>query len=193
MNGYISNLVAGNDLGAWSSVTQYARKDVCSWGGFNWIALGTNTNISPPNAPWKLFLDPSASTSVTLSDVYPVGCIYTSTVSTNPGTVFGFGTWSAFGAGRVLVGFDSGQTEFDTVEETGGAKTHTLTTPEIPAHVHNQTRLPTSTGGVTSFTVDTSMSGTPATTGVDTGSTGGGGAHNNLQPYIVVYFFKRTA
>lgn len=125
--------------------------------------------------------------------VYPVGSIYTAVVSTNPGTLFGRGTWVAFGAGRVLVGIDAGQSEFDTVEETGGAKTVTLTAAEMPAHVHNQTRLPTATGGVTGFTVDTSMSGTPATTGVDTGSTGGGGAHTNLQPYIVVYFWKRTA
>lgn len=60
---------------------------------------------------------------VTLAEVYPVGCIYTSTVSTNPATVFGFGTWAAFGAGRVLVGVDSGDADFDTAEETGGAKT----------------------------------------------------------------------
>lgn len=136
------------------------------------------------------------SKKVTISNLlllaYPVGAIYTSVVSTSPATLFG-GTWSAFGAGRVLVGIDAGQTEFDTVEETGGAKTHTLIEAEIPAHVHNQTRLPTATGGVTGFTVDTSMSGTPATSGVNTGSTGGGGAHNNLQPYIVVYRWKRTA
>ena len=131
--------------------------------------------------------------SLTLSQVYPVGSIYISTVSTNPNTVFGMGTWVAFGAGRTLVSLDAGQTEFDAVEETGGAKTHTLQTSEIPAHVHNQTRLPTTTGAVVGFTVDTSMSGTPTTTGVNTGSTGDGGAHNNLQPYIVVYMFKRTA
>lgn len=143
--------------------------------------------------------DPSGTPitkKTTLSDVlklvYPVGSIYTATVSTNPATLFGFGTWVAFGAGRTLVGIDAGQTEFDTVEETGGAKTHTLITAEMPAHTHNQTRLPTATGGVTGFTVDTSMSGTPTTSGVVTGSTGGDGAHNNLQPYIVVYFWKRT-
>jgi hypothetical protein len=58
-----------------------------------------------------------------LAAVYPVGSLYFSTNSTNPATSLGFGTWSAFGAGRVPVGFDSGQTEFDTDEETGGAKT----------------------------------------------------------------------
>lgn len=144
--------------------------------------------------------DPSGSPEtkkITLSNllslVYPVGSIYTSTASTNPNTLFGFGTWSEFGSGRVLVGYDSGQTEFDTVEETGGAKTHTLTTSEIPAHSHGLTRFPTTTGASSGFTADTSMSGTPTAVTQTTASEGGGGAHNNLQPYIVVYFFKRIA
>jgi microcystin-dependent protein len=50
----------------------------------------------------------------------------------------GFGTWAAFGAGRVLVGLDAGDVDFDTVEETGGAKTHTLTVDEMPSHTHTQ-------------------------------------------------------
>ena len=128
-----------------------------------------------------------------LSWIYPIGSVYVSVVSTNPATLFGFGTWAAFAAGKTLVGIDAGQTEFDTVEETGGEKTHTLTTPEIPAHAHTQQRLPTATGGTIGFTVDTSMSGTPASTGVNTANAGGGGAHNNLQPYIVTYMWKRTA
>ena len=80
----------------------------------------------------------SESTNVVevLKKVYPVGCIYTSTVSTNPNTLFGFGTWSAFGAGRTLVGIDSGDTDFDTVGGTGGEKTHILTVAEMPAHKH---------------------------------------------------------
>ena len=68
--------------------------------------------------------------------LFPVGSIYTnSSVATNPGTLLGFGTWSAFGAGRVMVGFDSGNALFDTAEETGGSAnaitvshTHTGTT-----------------------------------------------------------------
>lgn len=129
---------------------------------------------------------------LTLSQVYPVGCIYTSTVATNPATVFGFGTWVAFGAGRVLVGFDAGQTEFDTVEETGGAKTHTLTVAEMPAHTHGELAPTSASGGTLRFAVDTNASGSVAA-GLNTASTGSDGAHNNLQPYIVVHFFKRTA
>jgi len=54
--------------------------------------------------------------------LYPVGSVYTNaSVSTNPGTLLGFGTWTAFGAGRVMVGFDSSNALFDTAEETGGS------------------------------------------------------------------------
>ena len=122
--------------------------------------------------------------------IYPVGCIYISTNSTNPATSLGFGTWTAFGAGRVPVGFDAGQTEFDVDEETGGAKTHTLTTAEMPAHTHGLTALKYSgAGSAPQFTDITGTDGI----GETTDSTGSGGAHNNLQPYIVVRMWKRTA
>ena len=78
--------------------------------------------------------------------LYPVGSIYTNaTNSTNPATLLGFGTWIAFGAGRVPVGFDAGNTLFDTAEETGGSAdavvvshTHTATVTD-PGHNHKQT------------------------------------------------------
>ncbi len=130
---------------------------------------------------------------ITLADVYPVGSIYiNAAVATNPGTLLGFGTWVAFGAGRVMVGIDASQTEFDTLEETGGAKTHTLTVSEIPAHSHNQPAgiLPPPNSN------DVDVTGGNARTlgnNVSTDNTGGGQAHNNLQPYIVVYMWKRTA
>jgi len=66
--------------------------------------------------------------------IYPVGSIYiNAAVNTNPGTLLGFGTWAAFGAGKVPVGIDSSDTDFDTVEETGGGKTASTT---LPNHVH---------------------------------------------------------
>lgn len=116
----------------------------------------------------------------------PVGFVYTSVDSTSPATLFG-GSWSAIGAGRVLVGIDSGDTDFDTVEETGGAKTHTLTESEIPAHTHT---VGTSYSTSNSNTVVDRIG---AGSAVSSGSTGGGGAHNNVQPYFVVYMWKRTA
>lgn len=83
-----------------------------------------------------------AVTSAIKNELYPVGSIYTNaTSSTNPGTLLGFGTWSAFGAGRVMVGFDSGNALFDTAEETGGSAdaitvAHTHTTDSQGSHTH---------------------------------------------------------
>ena len=77
-----------------------------------------------------------------LQAVYPVGSIYVNaSVDTNPATLLGFGTWIAFGEGRVMVGQDTGDTDFDTLGETRGAKTHTLTTGEIPAHTHAKSTM----------------------------------------------------
>lgn len=120
----------------------------------------------------------------------PVGSIYESTVSASPAELFG-GTWSGFGAGRVLVGIDSTQTEFDTVEKTGGEKTHTLTIDEFPNHDHD---IKAATGGSDPWGIGAPLnSGTAVFLDAYTESVGGDQPHNNLQPYITVYRWVRTA
>jgi len=133
-----------------------------------------------------------------LSAAYPVGSIYMNAAnSSNPATLFGFGTWVAFGAGRVLVGIDGNQSEFNSPGETGGAKTHTLTESEMPAHTH---RPMNGSGGSETNPLgsNTGFSGMDSRTNFISATnlieeTGGGLAHNNLQPYIVVYMWRRTA
>lgn len=126
-----------------------------------------------------------------LALLHPVGSIYiNATDSTNPGTLLGFGTWVAFGQGRVMVGLNSGDTDFDTAEEAGGAKTHTLTVAEMPAHTHNVAFGAAADGAGASQVARTDAGSNIVKTST---STGGGSAHNNLQPYIVVYMWKRTA
>ena len=137
-------------------------------------------------------IDTNVTVTEVLKKVYPIGCIYTSTVSTNPNTLFGFGTWSAFGAGKVMVGLDSTDADFDTAEETGGAKTHTLTTAQTPEHNHSIAAYTNSAAGANSMVMRGNI-GTGAAGNLTTGNTGSGSAHNNLQPYIVTYFWKRTA
>ena len=127
-----------------------------------------------------------------ISGAWPIGSVFISVVSTNPGTLLGFGPCAAFGAGKVLVGLDSGDTDFDTVEETGGEKTHTLTAGEMPVHAHAENAPSSASSGAMKFGIDPNASGTQAA-GLDTGNAGSGGAHNNLQPYIGAYFWKRTA
>ena len=122
-----------------------------------------------------------------LETIYPVGSIYINAgVATNPGTLLGFGTWTAFGTGRTIVGVDSSDTDFDTVRETGGSKTHTLTVAELPAHTHTAQGEGGAGGSGVAGNANSSAT-------YDTGSTGGGGAHNNLQPYITAYMWRRTA
>ena len=146
------------------------------------IAAGTNGQVLTMASGVPAWQSVAAS-------AYPVGSIYITTVATNPNTLFGFGTWLAFGAGRVLVGIDSTQTEFDTVEETGGEKSVTLTSAQMPAHTHTYSRY----SGVQNVSdgVQTAAYNNPSTT--NSGAAGSSEAHPNLQPYIVVYMWKRTA
>ena len=119
--------------------------------------------------------------------VYPVGSIYfNAAVATNPATLLGFGTWAAYGGGRVMVGVHSSGT-FDGLNETGGAETHTLSTAELPSHTHTYGKSTTSEA----MSID-DIGGLRGAANADTGATGGGAAHNNIQPYITVYMWKRT-
>ena len=130
-----------------------------------------------------------------LAKVYPIGCIYTTIIATNPATVFGFGTWTAFGAGKVLVGLNSADTDFDLAEEIGGAKTvagdphtHSVVVPAtgwtstyVGAHTDGRwASYPSGSETYAAGQTLTSASTTPDATSV-------------VQPYIVVYFWKRTA
>ena len=126
--------------------------------------------------------------NTTLFDlIYPVGSIYMSVNNVNPGTLFG-GTWAAWGTGRTPVGVDTSQTEFNTVEKTGGEKTHTLTVNEMPAHNHGVGLQVNTAAGNQRWGLSDNLSTT-----TPTANKGGGGAHNNLQPYITCYMWKRTA
>ena len=138
--------------------------------------------------------------------IYPVGSIYiNAAVSTNPGTLLGFGTWVAFGAGKVPVGIDSSDTDFDTAEETGGGKTASTT---LPNHVHQWYDGTRSGSGSTIDFFTGAVSGSFNSSGnadnfsgdPDTGNyytanptTNPSITVSTIQPYIVVYMWKRTA
>lgn len=197
---------------------------------------------------------------VSALDIYPVGSIYMSVINKNPSSLFG-GTWAVWGTGKVPVGVDSSQTEFNSVEKSGGEKSHTLSVAEMPNHTHAQVahthtvglasanhthtipalsgtaasagahshtgnyvkecasgtarqRVTNTQSGASQYTVANSngahthsVTTNASTTGTisashthtvnggasTTGATGSGTTHNNLQPYITCYMWKRTA
>jgi hypothetical protein len=159
----------------------------------------------------------TAFVQAVLQTLYPVGSIYTNaTSSTNPATLIGFGTWTAFGAGKVMVGLDSGDATFSTVGNTGGSKdaitvshTHTATsTVTDPTHRHNVGSNDSTAGaggdaGNQEFVRDSGSGNGPTTytnyasTGISVAtsiaSTGSSATGANLMPYVVVYMWKRTA
>ena len=148
----------------------------------------------------------AAITALVGNLLFPVGAIYTATVSTNPATLLGFGTWIAFGAGRVLIGdgggFSAGATG-GSADAITVSHTHTATSTDA-GHNHQYARNQTPTAGVNPIGIAASSydgnNNGPIT--VSTGfasitttiaSTGSSGTNANLQPYIVVYMWQRTA
>lgn len=127
-----------------------------------------------------------------LNMFYPVGSIYeTMDSSFDPNKKWG-GTWERI-KGKTLVGVDENDSDFNTAEKTGGEKTHTLVVSELPQHTHanyvKRTNITINNSGNTIVTCHSSNSG--ATVGNNIGRTGEGVAHNNLQPYITCFIWKR--
>lgn len=134
-----------------------------------------------------------------LYNVWPVGSIYISVNNTNPSTYFG-GTWVSFGAGRCLVGVDTSQTEFNTAQKTGGSK-------HLQEHYHDIrwgayygsgiTISDTGSGlealNITNFNWTYNVAGDKGSASNVYTNKEGTGDSGNLQPYITVYMWKRTA
>lgn len=124
---------------------------------------------------------------------HPVGSHYETDISTNPGELYG-GTWAAWAGGQTLVGVNTADTDFSTVGKTGGEKTHTLTVDETAPHSHIET-VYWNAGGTGTAHPAAIEAGDPRKYGglvARTENTGGGQPHNNLQPYITCYIWKRT-
>ena len=202
-----------------------AQGDIFYRGASDWarLAAGTSgqflqTQGAGANPAWATASGGAA---------FPVGSVFISVVSTNPATLLGYGTWSAIAAGRVLVGLDSGDSDFDTVEETGGAKTvaaagsnsaPTFSGSALASHTHEMpiqfngtvarnTTASVGTGSTVAsqkdwgLSTETNSRARQQVTGVSAGTPAGtvsaptftGSATSVVQPYFVVYMWKRTA
>jgi len=155
----------------------------------------------------------TAFVTTALQALYPVGSIYINAgVTTNPGTLLGFGTWTAFGAGRVMVGLNGSDSLFDALEETGGSKdavnvshTHTASASTVGDHAHGINGSTGVQGQIgsgfgygasndnTSVRITSTENAGSHTHTVTVDSAGSSGTNANLQPYITVAMWKRTA
>ena len=139
-----------------------------------------------------------------IDKVYPVGSIYITTSNKNPSETFG-GTWESYGQGRTLIGAGEGkdsnnETKTFAVDEKGGEYKHTLTVSELAKHYHwmpngdstGSLSVPQYIGGGNVSVINTDIHNMNEGAGYFTGYAGNNKAHNNIQPYIVTYMWKRT-
>jgi hypothetical protein len=185
--------------GAAASVDIYSRSDGTGSAVelYSLDGSGNETQITKAGKLNTVELDATlASWAGIMALIYPVGSVYTNaTDSTNRGTLLGFGTWAAVGEGRVLVG-KAGSGTFATAGGTGGAETTTLTAAQsgLPAHLH---KMKAGSGGVNNGVYnyassnDTLVSSDVASDNV--AAANASEAHTNLQPFLVVYLWVRTA
>lgn len=237
-----NSTVIGNTTAAGTGVAIPAGKTMTVWSdGTNFTQQNTHL-ISPsmsgtPTAPTAAYgtnttqLSTTAFVQAALQALYPIGSIYSSTVSTNPGTLFGFGTWVAYAAGRVMIGNGGGFTAGSTggsADAIAVAHTHTFSATSSgqsqthshsisisdPGHSHSTfvqtviagtssgpdanwwrkdaTNTGSSTTGISASAGNASVDHTHSVSGT-TDSTGSSGTNANLQPYVVVYIWNRTA
>lgn len=202
---------------AYSSTAQRIKASIVVPGGHNYVRFSMHFDVTGNNAGGITFDRSGSSKATPAATGVVVGEIKQYPLNTAPtgyllcdGSVLNIADYPALGAllgstyggngtttfgvpnmkGKVAVGRDSAQTEFDLIGETGGAKTHTLTTGEIPAHSH------TISPSTVFSTVGTANWQYTNGTGlafkndapVSAANAGGGGAHNNLQPYMVLNY-----
>lgn len=180
----------------------------------------TGTPVAPTASPGTntTQIATTAFVNAAIVAAYPVGSIYISTVATNPNTLFGFGTWVAYGQGRMLISQDGTY----TAGSTGGSATTTLIEANLPSHSHSATSTSSVSdpghrhqmGGRDSTADDggnpnsefvrdypsvanpyssTVTTGITVSTSTSIGNTGSGTAATTISPYISVYMWNRTA
>ena len=169
------------------------------------IAKQYNQNETDLNNAYEKIVDENEyiTKGELIEIIYPVGSIYISTNNQNPGEYLG-GKWESYGEGRTIVGAGTGtdsnnvQKVFE-INETGGEYEHTLTVNEMPLHNHRifiTANSYTAVSGGDYLTTTSASSSSIVTSGRNLGITqenGGNQSHNNIQPYVVTYIWKRVS
>jgi hypothetical protein len=182
--------------GAWDVAHPYVAGDGVSYEGSSYICIQAHTG-QVPSALTRWSLVAAKGDAGTPGQAWPIGSVFIAVVSTDPATLLGYGTWSAIGAGRVLVGINPADLDFDQAEETGGSKTHTTPaagagTPAGTINDHAYGTGALAPGAVNYLKAGVIPTGQHTFTGTAM-TTHPHDAASNLMPYLVVYMWKRTA
>jgi len=179
-----------------------------NWDGLNASSYSEDTATSiSEDTPTPILPEPPTPTSAApdlLADTvwldslwklmqqrtYPVGELCITRRGGNPSSWLGFGAWELYGQGRAIVGYDPSDSDFNLLDKIGGSKTHTLSINEMPSHNHS---ILLGAGSVTAAVYNGSNGNVTIADTTSIQNSGGGQAHNNLQPYITVYVWKRIA
>ena len=129
--------------------------------------------------------------------IYPVGSIYITTNEQNPGEYIG-GTWESYGQGRTLVGAGTGTDSNNvqrvfTINSTGGEYQHKLTTSEMPSHTHGINSANQGESTAWGYAIAWDGKASIETSSARISNTGGSQSHNNIQPYVVTYMWRRVS
>jgi len=200
-------VVSGGDFNTEFTAVQTAVNSKADLAGsasqiFSATTAAEDTNTT--QVATTAFVETATSASNIADAVYPIGAIFTTVTayadSAAVVAAIGGTTWTAFGAGKVLIGLDAADADFDTVLETGGAKTgsHALTVAETPAHTHSmgtQVSFNVSIDDRQVTVLDPFWSGFGGGSARATGSSGSSDphSHSTLQPSVTVHMWKRTA
>lgn len=166
------------------------------WVGPTPTLVNSSGSGGPPTGTGALWFTSSPPSGWLICDGSAVSRTTYATLFTILGTTFGAGDGSTtFNLPdfrqRVPVGLDASDSRFNAIAKTGGETDHTLTVAEMPSHTHTENAPTSASSGAVRFGTDTNASGNVDSTLV-TGSTGGGGTHNNLQPFLVVNYIIKT-
>ena len=130
------------------------------------------------------------------TDIYPIGSVVTFYDNADHSSFLGL-TWERFAAGKMVVGYDSTDTDFSTIGNTGGEKTHQLSTQEMPRHNHLHGQVYSGyhlyQGGSAPNGVYTGYAVSDPTSYTGGDSNGNTVAHNNMPPYVTAALWRRTA
>lgn len=208
-----SDFITSNDIPTVNNATLTIQKNATTIDSFTANSSTNKTvNITVPTDTGDLT---NNAGYLKATDIYPVGSIVTFYDTADHSNFLGL-TWTRFAGGRMVVGYNSSDTAFDTIGKTGGEKTHTLTVNEMPNHTHTisssgghnhnanfkEHRIPTANYNGTSDYARKSGASKDSTGQVTISDgahthtpakTGGGEAHNNMPPYIVAALWRRTA